>query len=1442
MLTYRVGAAGDFYSAGRMADHLMEQTQEQEAADLALYYQRGMEASEVGKSVPEPRRDMNPDVAERLGIDQNKALVREEVAYLLSGSRADGKPIEGKQIQKATEDKGRNGFIDLCFSVDKSVSVAWAFAPTEAERNIIMQAHRDAVDSAMRYIEQEVGWARKGHQGLGGIDKGSIGWIKFDHYTSRSTLALRPDDAGRKTLTLAKDSEARDGSVEMIRIPIAGDPNLHTHVAVPNMVLTESGRVGAIDFQRLEGRIKEFGAIYQAFVATNLRRSGVEVALDEKTGAARVTAIPENVRDAFSKRTRDAHETARQYAIDKGVDWDSLTPEAQVKWLKGGAGGSRRSKTDDVSDVQAWQRQANALGWKHESILDRAKNPECSREDRLALAYEASLPFLESEFSRRSVLMGSDARIAAARGLVAAGIDTTEDVNAVTALMRRYGISQDGLKTALMWGKTYSVKGQQQTQITTSLHVSQEKELIGIAREASMDTSLALKRDELWAAVKRSGLTFNNSHGANQQNLMERIGMGGKLSVGIGAAGSGKTAVLRPLVDAWHDKGLKVYGAALAWRQSDDLAGAGIKEENRAAIAAFIYRAKKGKYALDNKSVVVVDELGQLGVRQALDLLRLQKQYGFKLVALGDEKQCQSVDAGPVIDLFRKALGKETIPEVLTTIRQKSEREREISLLFRDGKAGEALKMKRQDGTVQVVPGGRREAIERIADLWQERCEANRNDKSFSISVSAPTNSDARDISTAIRERRRKNGEIGNDKVVVKATDQHGTAFELPLAVGDRVRLFNRVNASFGNKAGIIGNNGSVLEVRVVDKDGLVLRAKTGTEGRVKWSSLRDEKSGRIRLSYGDAGTIDSQQGITSTEHIDALPSGTKSVQGFKAYVAESRHQSKAWMVTSEGAERQEIVDRRALGDARPIQEKDVWENMARNLSRQPAKLAATSFLQMAEDLRRGTVQAFQKGLQLLENREVQGMERSTLHHTIQQRYENDQAVQAVQKIAQSMDKRREVVNDLEQRAERVREIMADMTDDIENTVEQWATGAGKGSPVSKPKAHMRPSKPAKMPKPAKAKREPVSPDHIKTLKDSVSLTHLIGQSLKLDHDGKTCCPFHAEQTASFYVNEKNGFFHCFGCGEHGDAVDWLQKGLGMRFRDAVAYLEDRSGISLPSPMAPRTGAAKEAEWKPVYPVPDNVPPLIGRDGRTVPVFNPKRVGTDKEYGSYRPAHIASYQDKDGRQVGYVIRVEIKDKDARKDRKFTPQITWCVPSQLPKGADPVKEGRWAIAPMADPRPLYHAERLAMNPDVPVIVVGGEKKADALQKVIKDDAVVVSWPGGDHGRHHVDFSTLEGRDVIVWPDADQSGIAAALGKEDRTGSMREGVCSMVERAGAKSVRMVIPPDNVVKGWDCGDLVKGGADKEAVRVFLNARVASVDKARQQCQPEHEIDLSR
>jgi hypothetical protein len=290
--------------------------------------------------------------------------------------------------------------------------------------------------------------------------------------------------------------------------------------------------------------------------------------------------------------------------------------------------------------------------------------------------------------------------------------------------------------------------------------------------------------------------------------------------------------------------------------------------------------------------------------------------------------------------------------------------------------------MKQEDRTVELVAGGRDRTIQRVAALWRERVEANASDPEFKLTVSAPTNRDAWVIALSIRDPMRAMGRLGSDQITVTAADGSGEVRKLSLAPGDHVRVFQRL---YSGPNQTLASNGDTLEIRAVSRNGMTARNAQGTEGFIPWSKL-SENRGPIRLQHGYATTMDTAQGSTSHEHINALVDGSKAVHGFKNYVAETRHRITTWMVVNEAAERRQIVERRPMGLREQIVQADVWGNIAANLSRQPLKASALVFLLKARGIRRGSVGQMQRGLQPAERREMEGRARTTLRQVYDRR------------------------------------------------------------------------------------------------------------------------------------------------------------------------------------------------------------------------------------------------------------------------------------------------------------------------------------------------------------------------------------------------------------------------------------------------------------------------
>lgn len=339
----------------------------------------------------------------------------------------------------------------------------------------------------------------------------------------------------------------------------------------------------------------------------------------------------------------------------------------------------------------------------------------------------------------------------------------------------------------------------------------------------------------------------------------------------------------------------------------------------------------------------------------------------------------------------------------------------------------------------------------------------------------------------------------------------------------------------------------------------------------------------------------------------------------------------------------------------------------------------------------------------------------------------------------------------------------------------------------------------------------------IDRMKDSMKLSVLISQQVALRREGASdeysgLCPFHNEKTPSFTVNDKKGFFHCFGCNENGDHISWLMKREGLDFRAAAAQLAVYSGADLTAnyESGPRPSSADASDpddyygWRVLCPVPEDAPDLgVG----PITVWNCKQ-GKESKISKRGIEHIAAYRLTDGQLCGYVVRFMAQDK------KLTPQITYCENKET-------GERRWCIAPMPRPRTFYHADQLALRPEAKIIIFGGEKKTDFAGAVL-EKFICMSYCGGDNSLKYCDFSMLKGRAVIFWPDADKGGITSAI----------EG--AKQARAAGAQVRVIEPPQLVDKGWDIGDAIAEGWDRKRILSYMQNAMIDPEQLEAKLEP--------
>lgn len=277
----------------------------------------------------------------------------------------------------------------------------------------------------------------------------------------------------------------------------------------------------------------------------------------------------------------------------------------------------------------------------------------------------------------------------------------------------------------------------------------------------------------------------------------------------------------------------------------------------------------------------------------------------------------------------------------------------------------------------------------------------------------------------------------------------------------------------------------------------------------------------------------------------------------------------------------------------------------------------------------------------------------------------------------------------------------------------------------------------------------------------------------------------------SLSINIDTGRWADFAAGERGGDLVALYAAMhrlsqGEAARRLGAELAVPAASAKPSaeviPM-PKRGAA---DWQPIMPVPFDAP--------APPAEHPKHG---------LPVHVAEVRDAAGALLHLICRFQPPE-----GRKQVVPLTY--------GTLDGRTGWHWKAPPA-PRPLYGLDRLAAHPERPVLVVEGEPKRDAAERLVGDRLVVISWPNGADGIGRADWRPLAGRDVLVWPDADSPGRAAAAAVVN------------VLRASASSIYTIDPPEDAPKGWDLADAEREGWTGEQVWARISDSIARANRIR-------------
>ena len=675
-------------------------------------------------------------------------------------------PRTGERMTRAQGAPKVPGF-DATFCAPKSVSLLFGLGEPEVS-NEVRNGHDAAVAAAVGVLEAEAARARRGRGGRERHEAEGFVGAAFRHRTSR-----------------------------------AGDPHLHTHVLVANLVYCEhDARWSALDARGLYGWAKTVGYLYEAQLRAELtRRLGVAWT-PVRNGIADIDGYSREVLRAFSTRRREIEMHLEEHA-------ETSARAAQVA-----AYATRKAKdveTPAESLLHEWRERARNLGLDEQAMaamLDRCvvadvPCPGSAPADLLfdQLAAPTGLTARSASFGRREVLQA-----------IGAALPNGGDINEILEIADAF-LTSDRVVALDPGGLCTGDVIRRRDGAVVVTHVDEARwstpEMLATERAV---IEAALGRQDAGVGVARhdhvqTAIDCRPSLSGEQIRMVCQLTTSG---AGVdpveGVAGSGKTSALAAARDAWHASGYQVIGCALAARAAAHL-------EHDAEIPSMtldrlLRHLDHGGVVLDRHTVVVVDEAAMVGTRKLARLVDHANLASAKVVLIGDHHQLPEIDAGGA---FAGIVERLQGTRLVENHRQVEAWERDALAQLRDGNTDHAYAMYEAHGRVVHVddPDQLREQL--VDHWWTAR---NRGADALML---ATRNDDVDDLNRRARQRLITARQLGADALTVS-----GRGF----AIGDEIlttRNDSRIGVLNGTR-GVITDINHRGELRInTDGHGLVL-------------------------------------------------------------------------------------------------------------------------------------------------------------------------------------------------------------------------------------------------------------------------------------------------------------------------------------------------------------------------------------------------------------------------------------------------------------------------------------------------------------------------------------------------------------------------------------------------------------------------------------------
>jgi conjugative relaxase-like TrwC/TraI family protein len=657
----------------------------------------------------------------QLGVHRGHEVRVDELARALEGRHA-GTEAEvrrpGSVPARGPDGEPRrikvvNSF-DLTFSAPKSVSLVWSQAGPEL-REAIEQAMIAAANAAL------------------------------DHVTRTRPVIGGKEPAEGFAASSALHVSARTAAGDQVPMP-----QLHVHSHLVG-VLDASGNLRTPSSSALyrDCAMREAGAVGRAVLARELEALGF--AIEARTGRGRryfeIAGVPQALIERMSGRSRDVAGWVRDAEAATGGRLSTRVAAQAARATRG-----PKADVDAVAAQNVWDAHCRELEFGPDAIARlQAQGPS---ERNAVEVREAARAALLRQVWEEGPTVSRGALRAMAQELAPLGMTTAE----ITELLHE--MQSRGELIAL-----------DEWQVTTHAIRSREEYVVRVASDAGRRRDAPLSPDAVDRGIAAAEAELHGHRLLEEQaHAVRTLSEGAGWMCLTGLAGTGKGPVLQAIAEAHRHEGWTVVAGAVDGATTQRLG----RQVGAPAVTIqqLMHRVGAGRLTVDERTLIVIDEAGKVGLREWVGLAKLVDATGARMLAVGDIGQIGAIECPGILDVFLDA--QDAIPaarlERVLRHRDPADRSRLHPWLgtyqetLYAGNTQDAIALLREHGAL-TVHADRTTAMVGMVDTWMARRTEHGIEARDAILIVHGSNDDVEQVNLLAQERRRQTGELGTESV-----------------------------------------------------------------------------------------------------------------------------------------------------------------------------------------------------------------------------------------------------------------------------------------------------------------------------------------------------------------------------------------------------------------------------------------------------------------------------------------------------------------------------------------------------------------------------------------------------------------------------------------------------------------------------------------------------